>query len=101
MSVNINNHDKLWSDYIYLGTLAFTLCVLIFSYSYAASIEVPSGDNNPIRTDISDKIPISLPQISIQTETSHPEPLVAAGSVSDEKVKNGTLKAAPGGDIDG
>ena len=102
MSSNRTLYRRLRSDYIYLGTLVFTLCILSFSYSYADSIEVPADDNSlgPVYLDWADSIIVTLPAIGGMTDTAFPEPLVAAGSVPDT-VKNDAVNPATGGGIRG
>ena len=101
MSSNRTLYRRLRSDYIYLGTLVFTLCILSFSYSYADSIEIPADDSlRPVYLDRADSIIVTLPAIGGMTGTAFPEPLVAAGSVTDT-VKNDAVNPATGGGIRG
>ena len=101
MSSNHSHDMRLRSDYIYLGTLVLTLCALLFSYSYAASIEVPADDSTgPVLLDRADYITVTLPLNGGMTGTAFPEPLVAAGSVPDT-VKNDAVNPATGGGIRG
>ena len=88
MSVRNTQCEKLRSDCAYMSALALTLCVLVFTYSSVAAIDVhPSDSTQPLLGEgISSTGP--LMNFGGMAENVQNAPLVAAGEVFDCALTN-------------